>query len=381
MNIFFSCVKFFFFFSPLLTHHLQSGRRCESSFTTENLALKKKKNQFFLFYSRHWLGRRKHDRFGSVFLSSRIASLFHECLLWFPFCLRWAGLFCFLSFSLSFFFFGLFPCSRIDRMCRAWHSPSSRRLADSTMQTHVAACVRTPWRCRRAVDGVSSPAGCVFLRVPVIAPLWTCASGDKWPTGDVSGSSKGGGRGGLSRLTSCSAPSSYRSASILFSSCQNSQLPYWLEFITPHFYPVKQQSQSKEKLLAGGICQNASETSVFIKSKAAASRECWWAILQGGCELSGWKPYAGPLGGKNTGSIILAKAAGASCYGMKTLKNTVKTRCIIWVIYCLECTGGKKNTSFHHVAMEWNMNGRQASLDILIFNKSYMLLCVLCFKN
>lgn len=35
---------------------------------------------------------------------------------------------------------------------------------------------------------------------------------------------KGVGCGGLSMLTSCLAPSSYRSASILFSSCQNSRL-------------------------------------------------------------------------------------------------------------------------------------------------------------
>lgn len=142
MNIFFSCVNFFFFFffPPLLTHHLQAGRRCESSFTTENLALKKKKSIFPLLFQA-LAGRRKHDRFGSVFvLQDCISSprVFAVIFLLF----EMGG---FILFSISvFFFFCLFLCSRIDCMCRAWHSLSSRRPADLTMRMHVAACVRTP---------------------------------------------------------------------------------------------------------------------------------------------------------------------------------------------------------------------------------------------
>lgn len=267
-------------------------------------------------------------------------------------------------------------------MCRVWHSLSLQRLADLRMQMRVAACVGTPWRCKWAVDGVSSPAGCVFLCVSVIAPLWTRASGDKWPTGDVSSSSKGGGCGGLSRLPSCLAPSSYRSASILFSSCQNSQLRIDWSLLHLIFTRSNNKAGAKRSCWQVESARMPLKTGVFIKSKAAVSRECWWDILQGGRELSGWKPHAGPLSGKNTESIILAKAAGASCYGMKTLKNMIQTRCIIRVIYCLECTGGKKHKflscglwetceiqTYQYVDVSGvteQSNGRQAPLDASI---------------
>lgn len=171
-------------------------------------------------------------------------------------------------------------------------------------------------------------------------PLWTCASGDKWPTGrhvqqhlkGVAAEDRAGSRRAwLPRRID--PPPSYLAPAKTHSSRIDWSLLHLI------FTRSNNKARAKRSL-------PASKTSVFIKkSKAAVSGECWWAILQGGCELSGWKPHAGPLGGKNTESVILAEAAGASCYGTKTLKYTIQTRCIVRVIYCLECTGGLWNSN------------------------------------
>lgn len=291
-------------------------------------------------------GRRKRDRFGSVFV-------LQDCISSSPPVLRcdfpsvWDGRLYF-AFSLSVFFFCLFPCSRIDCTCRVWHSLSSRRLAESTMQMHVAACMHTPWRSEPWMGSLFA-AGCVFLRVSVIAPLWTCASGDKWPTGDVSSSSKGGGCGGLSSLTSCLAPSSYRSASILFSSCQNSRLRIDWSLLHLIF------TRSNNKARAKRSCWQVESARMPLKqafSLGARQRSPGNADEPSSrVAVSSQAGNRTPLGGKNTQSVILAKAAGASCYGTKTLKTRFKQYASLESFIIL-------NTRFHHVALRdlWNSN-------------------------
>ena len=98
--------------------------------------------------------------------------------------------------------------------------------------------------------------------VSMIAPLCVCI---RWQIADrqrVHRQVRGGGWG---RLILSLALSSYRSPSILFSSCQNSQL--CIDSSLLHLIFTQPNNKVRTKwLLASWISSNASKTSVFIKS-------------------------------------------------------------------------------------------------------------------
>lgn len=214
-GLFVRCCSVTFPFS--LTHHLKAARQRESSFTAENLA---KINFLLLFLA---LARQsKHDRFhsfcprGSHLPAAACAVLF--C---------WFG-----RFIVAF----LIACACIDRM---WHTLSTRRQHNLTVQTRVyadtspcAVCMCTPPPCMcfeskvSCVDGLPLTDWCLCVCVWVTLCLYDCTSLCVCIGWQIAGGQHVQQQvmGGGNRLISSLAFSSYRSPSILFSSCQNSQL-------------------------------------------------------------------------------------------------------------------------------------------------------------
>lgn len=109
-------------------------------------------------------------------------------------------------------------------------------------------------------------------RVSVIAPLWMCALG--WQIADrlrvqqqVMGVCVCGVLGSLIV---------YRSTSILFSTCQNSQLCIDSSVLHLNFSQSKQQNQDEANCCQVKSAQPGSRTSIFIKSCSPVSEEYWF---------------------------------------------------------------------------------------------------------
>lgn len=184
-----------------------------------------------------------------------------------------------------------------------------------------------------------------------IAPSWVCASGDKYPPGaDVSGSSQGGDEGsggsGAAHVVPVSLPGIDPPRSYLAPAKTHSPVLTGVYYAFVFFFYFFIFSPWWG-LLAGRICQNAGETSVFIKGKGIPAPqppqpgEYWRAVRQGRQGAAGLKSTRWFTGRGGWRESIMKKGATQEallhwrCWNTTWLKEHVASRWFftLWVLF------------------------------------------------